>query len=193
MKATLRFKRLPTFFYTIIENVTPLKFLKGDPKEDDFIECEHDTYLSEQEFYKMFLYMRNAFAKTAYKDDEVDRTVTPVNVEYMSLIMAKSMDYTIPAKSRNSVQSDLAAEMGKNPQSAYSAIHRLKKAGYLVKTEDNLIEPNRELQTLRKITKKHLKSLGRFPVSYLLNVIVYNEQKELTGDEVNGGDKAESS
>ena len=114
--------------------------------------------------------MRSGLAKTVYEDDS--ERLTDVTVEYMANIMAKSLDFTMPANAKNKVQMDLAKEIGRTSKSAYSAINRLKKAGYLVITEDNLIVPNNELQQLRKITKAHLEKMGSFPISYMLNFIV---------------------
>jgi len=78
----------------------------------------------------------------------------------------------MPSNAKNNVQINLAKELGRTPKSAYSAINRLKKAGYLVVTEDNLIMPNSELQKLRIITKQHLDKLSSFPLCYMINFVV---------------------
>lgn len=175
-KITLRFKQIDSFFFTITESLTKFSKKGKVTVENPFVECNVKETITEKDFYRMFLNIRNAFAKSVYENEETDTSITPVNIEYMATIMSKDMSYTIPAKSKNKVQTELAQELGKNPQSAYSAIHRLRRSGYLVKTEDNLIEPNPELQSLRRVTKAHLDKLGVFPVSYLLNVVVKNEE-----------------
>jgi hypothetical protein len=170
-KEFIRFRQTQGFFNTITENIGKYDVI-GDIDKDTYVEVNTTQSISEIDFYKCFLYLKSGLAKTAYKNDKVDRSLTAVNIEYMSLIMSKDSDFTMPIKSKNDIQKNLALEIGKTPKSAYSAIHRLRSKGYLVKTEDNLIVPNDELQKLREVTKQHLESLGAFPVSYLLNFII---------------------
>jgi DNA-binding MarR family transcriptional regulator len=128
------------------------------------------------EFYRCFLFIKSALLRTVYSNvDRDDDILTPVNIEYLAAIMAKPLSFSMSVNSKNDVQSELAKELGRSPKSAYSAISRLKHAGYLVQTEDGLIEPMNDLQELRKVTKNHLATLGCFPVSYLLNIVVSNQ------------------
>jgi hypothetical protein len=173
-KKEVRFVDKKAFLVTITENLTPFEKIT-DLNNLGFCEVLPHNTLTEKEFYILWLSIRNALARTVYKDEPVDTSITPVNMEYLATIMAKPMSYTLPAKSKNSVQKELGKELNKNPQSVYSALHRLKVAGYLVKTEDDLITPNSNLQKLRRITKEHLKKIGYFPMSYLFNVLVSNE------------------
>lgn len=175
----LKLRQKNCFPVTIVENITAFEASAVD--ENNYATFTIQETLSEKEFYKMWLYLRNALARTAYIDDKIDTSITPVNVDYMAEIMAKPLSFTMPSKSKNNVQTKLAEQLGKNAQSAYSAIHRLRKAGYLIKTEDNLIVPNPNLEKLRKITKKHLQTLGTFPISYLMNIIV-SPEKPLSED-----------
>lgn len=178
IKTNIRFRQKYQFFNTITEDVGEYSLLSS-PDEDVYVPSLVFDYIDEITFYQTFLYIKSSLSKTVYtQKDGVDRTLTPVNIEYMSTIMAKDMDYTMPCNSKNHVQKDLAAELGRSPKSVYSAVNRLKRAGYLVVTEDDLIVPNAELQTLRKVTKNHLEKLGSFPVSYMLNFIVSNTVSE---------------
>lgn len=170
-KAKLRMRKADSFFFTITENLVKIKFDEYDG-DYPFVDVDFEPTLSEKDFYKMFLYMRSAFVKTLNYSVAVDKALTAVNIEYLATIMSKDMDFTIPSKAKNNAQAELAHELGKNPQSVYSAIHRLRRGGFLVKTEDQLIEPSPELQSLRKVTKAHIAKLGIFPVSYLMNIVV---------------------
>ena len=168
-EALLRFKQLNGFFNTITEEVGSYKIIEDT--EDTYVKATISDTISELDFYKCFLYLKSGLSKSVYQSD-IDKSLTPVNIDYMAAIMAKPLSFTMPSKSKNSVQRDLATELDKSPQSAYSAIHRLRNKGYLIKTEDNLIATNGELQMLRIVTKKHLASVNSFAVSYLLNFIV---------------------
>lgn len=167
----IRFRQAKQFFNIITENLGKYKQLDENSK-DVYREVIISNTITEYNFYRCFLYLKTGLAKTAYSNDDIDSSLTAVNIDYMAAIMCKPVTYTMPAKSKNSVQRALAEELGRTPKSAYSAINRLKKAAYLTITEDSLIVPNQELQTLRMVTKKHLNSLGVFPISYLLNFII---------------------
>lgn len=173
-KHRIRFRTAKPFFNLITENLGNYRRL-DETSEDVYQEVTVSNCISEYNFYRAFLYLKSSLGRTAYANEDVDASLTAVNIDYMAAIMCKSNDFTMPAKSKNNVQQELAEEMGRTPKSAYSAINRLKKAGYLVVTEDNLIVPNPELQKLRQVTKKHIESLGIFPVSYLLNFIVVDD------------------
>ena len=162
-----RIKRNKVFLFNIEDNVTKMEI---DDSGEDYINVVNSEYLDEKQFYSLFIYMRQSIAKV--KGLDYADYITHVNIDYLATIMCKPLDYNLPVKGRTKSQIDLADELGRNPQSAYNAIYRLKKAGYLVATEDNLIVPNHELQTLRKVTKAHLEKLGVLPVSYLLNILV---------------------
>lgn len=168
----VRMRRDHRFFNQIKENLGSFHIDKDDLKDIDnqHVEAKVDKAVSEIAFYKCFLQLRTALAKTVYENKKLK--LTDVTIEYMSLIMSKPMEFTMPANSKNSVQMGLANELGRSSKSAYSAINRLKQAGYLVVTEDSIIVPNSELQTIRKITKAHLEKKKSFPVSYMLNFIV---------------------
>lgn len=174
----VRFRKIKLFFNTIIQNVGSAVFTQT-ASGSEFEDCEVTQSLSESDFYRTFLFMKIALSKSS---DIKNRTsldnLTFVNVDHMALILSKPDDFVMPALGRNSLQGQLASESGRTLKSLYSSITRLKKAGLLVVTEDNLIEPNQELKTLRRITKKHLKTTGIFPTSYIINFLV-------TGD---GGD-----
>lgn len=162
-----RIKNNKVFLFNIEDNVTKMEV--GDTT-DSYVDILNSEYLTEKEFYSLFIYIRQCIAKI--KNLDYADYITHVNIEYLATIMCKPLEYNLPVKGRTSSQVDLAEELGRNPQSAYNAIYRLKKAGYLIATEDNLIVPNHELQTLRKVTKAHLEKLGVLPVSYLLNILV---------------------
>ena len=158
----VRIRRDHRFFNQIKENLGSFHIDKDDLKDIDnqYVEAKVDKAVSEIAFYKCFLQLRTALAKTVYENKKLK--LTDVTIEYMSLIMSKPMEFTMPANSKNSVQMGLANELGRS----------LKQAGYLVVTEDSIIVPNPELQTIRKITKAHLEKKKSFPVSYMLNFIV---------------------
>lgn len=168
----VRFRKRNTFFNTIQENVGEYTYdtdlLKEE--EDIYIPVKLERGITEKQFYQSFLSIRNALARYTYEND--DSKLSEVTIEYLSAIMSKPLDYTMPCNAKNNVQINLAKELGRSAKSVYSAINRLKKGGYLVVSEDNLIVLNNELQNLRKVTKKHLELLGTFPVSYSVNFIV---------------------
>lgn len=179
MDTKIRFKKADQFFNTIREDLGDFE-LDSNSSNSTYVDATVTTGVDEITFYKCFLYLKSGLARTIYEDDKIDRSLTAVNIEYMATIMAKPMEFTMPCNSKNDVQKNIAKELGRTARSAYSAINRLKKSGYLVTTEDDLIMPNRELQMLRKVTKTHLDKLNCFPVSYMMNFVVVpveNEQK----------------
>lgn len=177
----IRFKNIKGFFNTIVENIGSYE-VRDNSINDTFFDCKISSAITEFDFYKCFLYLKAGLSKAAYKDDLAEEALTSVNIDYLAAIMSKPLDFSMPIKSKNFVQVKLAEQLNKTPKSAYSAIHRLRKKGYLVKTEDNIIMPNQELQRLRVVTKKHLKELGCFPVSYLLNFIVVSNTDSILSE-----------
>lgn len=172
-KVNVRLRRDHRFFNTIVENLGSFSLDKesiDDEKSNQTIIARVDDTISELDFYKCYLQLKSGLAKTVYNDSSVK--LTDVTIEYMANIMNKPLDFTMPSNAKNMVQMNLAKELGRTSKSAYSAINRLKKAGYLVVTEDNIIMPNEELQRLRVITKAHLDKVNAFPLSYALNFII---------------------
>jgi hypothetical protein len=171
----VRLRKSYSFFNTIKENIgdcskIDTSLLKND---DVFVNIKVGDTISELEFYKCFLHIKTALCRTVYDDKE--SKLTDVTIDYMAAIMCKPLDYTMPSNAKNMKQANLAKELNRSPKSAYSAINRLKKAGYLVVTEDNIIIPGPEYQKLRIITKAHFEKTGCFPVCYMLNFIVDDE------------------
>jgi hypothetical protein len=172
-KVKARFRQSEQFFNTVREDISTYDITKR--YEMGYADVDVDDTISEKDFYMCFLYLKAGLSKTVYRDVGIEHYLTGVNLEYMSTIMAKDLDYSMPSKSKNKVQQALAVELNRTPQSAYNAINRLKKAGYLVVTEDDLITPNPELQRLRVVTKQHLEKIGCFPMTYMLNFVVKND------------------
>jgi hypothetical protein len=171
-----KFKNKTVFYNTITEDVGDFSINNitniNTPMNDITID---GVLLNEFNFYRCFLYLKTGLAKTSYNQKlKRDVALTPINIDYMALIMAKPLSFSMPIKSKNGVQSSLAKELKKTAKSAYSAINRLKNAGYLILTEDFIIVPNEEMQALRKITKAHLEKNGHFPLSYVMNFIITN-------------------
>lgn len=180
-KFDIRFKNSLQFFNIIQENVSGYDII--DENEGDlrgFKKVEVAQLITEYDFYRCFLYLKSSLAKTVYGNDE--SYISGVNIDYMAAIMAKSLDYSLPVKSKNNQQKLLADELGRTDRSAYSALNKLKNAGYLIITEDDLITPNTELQRLRNVTKNHIKKYGIFPVSYLFNFIISNQNEDSGSD-----------
>jgi DNA-binding MarR family transcriptional regulator len=165
-----RFRQSEQFFNTVEEHISTYEIQNRYPKGYASIKVKHQ--INETDFYKCYLYLKAGLSKTVYTNDNSDEFLTAVNILYMATIMSKPLDYSMPAKSKKNIQHDLAKELDKTQQSAYNAINRLKKAGFLVVSEDDLIVPNDELQNLRVVTKAHLEKLGCYPMSYLLNFVV---------------------
>lgn len=169
-------KSKKVFYNTITENVGNFE-VKEDITSDKNVEyCDvvlNGVNLNEYNFYRCFLYLKTGLAKTSYNQNlKKDLALTPINIDYMALIMTKPLSFSMPVKSKNGVQASLAVSLKKTAKSAYSAINRLKNAGYLIATEDFIIVPNEELQMLRKITKAHLEKNGSFPLSYIMNFMI---------------------
>lgn len=180
MKSIIRFKKLKLFFNTVITNRGGFTTIHSDKRteeilRDGFEECTISASISEIDFYKSFLFLKIGLAKA--DGNKTLESLTQVNVEHMALILSKPDTFVMPSLGRNSLQGDLAAESGRSIKSFYSSVTRLKNAGLLVVTEDNLIEPSSELKTLRRITKKHLDSLSVFPISYVVNFIVTKDNE----------------
>lgn len=172
-KIKVRLRKDYRFFNTITENIGSFSIDSetiDQNKENQIVGARVDGPVSELDFYKCFLHLKSGLSKTVYEDSSAK--LTDVTIEYMATIMSKPLDFTMPSNAKNKVQMDLAKELGRTSKSAYSAINRLKKGGYLVVTEDNIIMPNSELQKLRVVTKAHLKNMENFPVCYMMNFVV---------------------
>lgn len=181
--ANVKFKKKTVFYNTITEHVGD--FTVKENLTEDFNQYQNvdldGVFLNEYNFYRCFLYLKTGLAKTSYNQNlKKDLALTPINIDYMALIMTKPLSFSMPVKSKNGIQASLAVDLKKTAKSAYSAINRLKNAGYLIVTEDFIIVPNDELQTLRKITKAHLSKTGYFPLSYLMNFIIVSDDKNVS-------------
>lgn len=168
----IRMRRDHRFFNMIRENIGDSSVTDLEDKDDQIIDVMVGDTIDEITFYKCFLHLKSSLAKTVYDPGDGLGKLTDVTIEYMAKIMSMPLEYTMPTNAKNMVQTNLAKSLGRTSKSAYSAINRLKKAGYLEVTEDNIIMPVNELQRLRKVTKAHLDKYGAFPISYMLNFIV---------------------
>lgn len=178
----VRFRKIKLFFNAVVENVS--RYVTVGKVDDDYDQIDVMGAMTEMDFYTAFINIKIALSKSAYKNHHAS-DLSAVNVMYLATIMCKPLDFVMPAMSKNNVQTELARELGRTSKSIYSAVTRLRKAGFLVTTEDNLIEPHPELQTLRKMTKRHLEATGTFPISYVLNFIVSETGSGSTSEESN--------
>jgi len=163
------------FFNHVKEKVNKYKILSNEGNKDSWQDLEIVTSITEFDFYRSYLSIKGGLSQFAHGG----KPITKINIDYMALIMCQPLEFTLPAMSKSNIQTRLAAELNKTPKSAYSAINRLKSLGYLVVTEDGLIEPNRELQQLRNVTKSHLSIQDGFPIAYTLEFIVSNNEKHI--------------
>lgn len=172
----IRLKKSVLLFNHIREYIGKKK-VDTTTNNDGWHDANVSDGISEYNFYLAYLMFKRALTKTYYIDNEDDADVlfgivSDVNLQYMALIMSKPLDYTMSAMSKNNVQHDLAVELGRTDKSVHIAITRLKNAGYLEVTEDNLIVPNSELRKLREVCKSHLEKQGVFPLAYTIEFIV---------------------
>jgi hypothetical protein len=110
-----------------------------------------DNSISEYKFYIMYLTMiatNNSFNESP--------ALTPTQIKYLAIMMSKPLDYTIPTNSKANKMTSIAALLGKEAQSFYSATHKLKKMNWLYVDEDSNFALEPRLEALRKMIKGQL-------------------------------------
>lgn len=108
---------------------------------------------------------------------EKDKQLSPTQLLVMSAFMAKPADFCLPSDGKDGKLMELAKEISEDDKertrnSIYQSVKRLKEAGYLVETEDKLIEPNARLQYVRQVVKKQIKEQGVASFDYIFKCLI---------------------
>lgn len=140
---------------------------------------------SEYYFYKLFiklmgiqieyqqeLFQRGNNANYQFTISEPSQPLIKGDVEYLALFLCKPLDYTLTFSTRKNEFEVLGSALGKTATSAKNAFVRIRELNYIYKTDDQIWEPCRELQYLRKKIKTGIEKDGFVLFSYIFNCVI---------------------
>lgn len=128
--------------------------------------------IDELTFYKIYLKLNNVIQWKSVNGKLIDMKISDAPIELMSHIMAKSLDFTLLYRNKDGTLTELSEEIGKSVNSIYASMNRLRKAGYLVKDEDDFFVPNDELRYVMKKAKKSIEDKGYLAFDFLFKFCV---------------------
>jgi len=112
--------------------------------------------ISPATFYKLYIELNNVIGSRRMGSEIISTELPDTPIELLVHIMLKDDDFTLVFRNKDATLVKLATEIGKTTSSVYGTLSKLRKAGYIVKDEDNLLTLNDDLRDLVKITKKHI-------------------------------------
>lgn len=114
--------------------------------------------IDEQTFYRIYLELNNVIGWKNYGGKVTNIQLTSAPIDLLSHIMMKGVGYTLVFRNKDARLVELGKEINKSTSSVYASLGKLRKAGYIIKDEDNLLTLNKELTDLVVNTKKHIDS-----------------------------------
>lgn len=138
--------------------------------------------IDEFTFYKIYLQLNSVvrYRKSGIKI--VDMRLSDTPLELMAHLMCKPLDFTLVYRNKDAKLNDIADEIEKTVTSVYTSVNKLRKAGYLVNTEDGFCVPNNECRDLMAKTKLHIATKGHLAFNYMFKFCVENKSSDLTKD-----------
>lgn len=128
--------------------------------------------IDEASFYKTYLELNNVIRYKYVNGKLLDMMITDAPLELMAHLMAKDSSYTLVFRNKDAKLAVIAEELDKTVNSVYNSMSKLKKAGYLVVTEDGLIAPNQECLDLMSKTKDSIANKEHFTFDFLFKFCV---------------------
>lgn len=143
-----------------------------DKVDDLIIETSPIKTIDESMFYKLYLELNNVLRYKKVDGEVIDMLITDAPLELLVYLMSKDDSYTLVFRNKDAKLMDVANDLNRSINSVYNSVSKLKKAGYLVITEDGLITPNKECSDLMKEVKSTIKNKGHFVFDYLFKFCV---------------------
>jgi hypothetical protein len=120
------------------------------PDEDGYPITKVIKSIDKATFYKLYLELNNVIGLRQQGEQVIDTVLPPVPLELLVHLMLKNSDFTIVFRNKDATLVKLGEELGKTASSVYSNLSKLRKTGYIIKDEDNLLVLNKELKDLIK-------------------------------------------
>lgn len=105
-------------------------------------------------FYRLYLKLNNVIGVRRQGSKIIETKLPDTPIELLIHLMKKDGDFTIVFRNKDATLVKLGEELGKSASSIYATLSKLRKAGYIIKDEDNLFVLNSELRDLIKLTRK---------------------------------------
>jgi len=128
--------------------------------------------IDEYTFYKIYLELNNIIGVKHHNGDIIKTHISDAPAELLIHLMLKGSDYTLVFRNKDAKLIKLGKEINKSSSSVYASLGKLRKAGYLIKDEDNLLVLNDELSYLVKNTKSIIKSGKALPFDFVFKFCV---------------------
>jgi len=141
-------------------------------EEDSEIKMNVIKSIDEYSFYKIYLELNNVIGVKHHNGEIIKTYISEVPAELLIHIMLKGNDYTLVFRNKDAKLIKLGKEINKSSSSVYASLGKLRKAGYLIKDEDNLLVLNDELSGLVRNTKSILSSGNALPFDFVFKFCV---------------------
>lgn len=123
-------------------------------------------------FYKLYIELNNVIGLRQQGNDIIDTVLSAVPRDLLVHLMLKDKDFTLVFRNKDATLVKLGEELGKTTSSVYSNLSRLRKTGYVIKDEDNLLILNKELRDLIKFVDTTIESGNPLKFDYLFKFCV---------------------
>lgn len=145
---------------SITQHSKIVRYGKYEETQNEFGEVETKVIksISPASFYKLYIELNNVVGSRVQGGETISTELPDTPIELLVHIMLKDDDFTLVFRNKDATLVKLANEINKTPSSVYSTLSKLRKAGYIIKDEDNLLTLNQELHDLVKMTKYYLRA-----------------------------------
>ena len=127
-------------------------------------------------FYRLYLELNNVIGSRRQGNNIVDISLSNAPIELLVYLMCKDDDFTIVFRNKDATLIKLGEELNKTPSSIYANLSKLRKAGYIIKDEDNLFILNKELRDLITNSRLLLNNDEPLKFDFLFKFCVTNKK-----------------
>lgn len=129
-------------------------------------------------FYRLYLELNNVIGSRLKGNETVSIELSDNPIELLIHLMMKDSNFTLVFRNKDATLIKLADELNKSPSSIYGTLGKLRKSGYIILDEDNLLTLNKELTDLVKMTRKYVADGKPLKFDFLFKFCVTNKDEK---------------
>lgn len=146
--------------HNIVIQIGQYDFSKDDLKDNRILSTTPISMISEIDCYKYYLRLKNALQVVMIDGESFPIVLSPSALDLMAHIMCKDMDFNITYKNDNEQSKQIGEEIDKKFNAVNKIYAELKDKRYIIRTDDGLLMPNGELNSLRRLIKNGIANKG---------------------------------
>lgn len=146
--------------HNIVIGIGQYAYDDSDVVNNKIMKTSPVSVITEKDCYEYYLRLKNALLYTASDGEIVNIVLPPSCIDLLSYIMCKDLDFNITYKDNHAQSKQIAEEIGKTYSAVNKIYKELKDKLFLIRTDDDLLMPNKELNNLRTVVKENIKRNG---------------------------------